>query len=166
MSHLRVWAMLATLLTLGACHSYPYRYVAFSGDNIEVTKTGEPASIVVRHRGEPIPVGYSVIDPDVSLTLVIANEPYVPTFDVVSSRPIRAITFGTASALARGVPISTFCGTSLQCRVSLLTDKPGLPEIDEEVRLTIELDDRVEPISISGRVAESGHFYESVLYLY
>ena len=159
MRSLRAYAILATLLTLGACHVYPFRYVELSGENIEVTKTGDPST---RRDGEPIPIEYSVMDPAVSLTIIVTNEVYNPSLDIVSSLPIRTVTFGTTRALSTRISLQT-CVNKFHCRVSLQNDKPGFADVGDVVRLTIELEDRVDPISITGAVAESGHFVDPVI---
>jgi len=165
MGKVRLGAILPTLLGLGACHVYPYRYVEFSGENIVVAATGEPSLSAVRHGGAPIPIGYALVDADVSLTLWIGNDPNIPSLDIVSSVPIRDVVFGTTRALASGPRSRPFCRTEGSCKISLQIDKPGLPEVGEAVRLIIQLEYRVAPITISGAIAESGRYYENELYL-
>jgi len=82
---------LVTVLPLAACHRADYVYVAFGGANVEVVETGEPPMAYRRFGGEAVPIRYSVSEPDGSLAIVMTNEAFVPSFDILSSVPIRSI---------------------------------------------------------------------------
>ena len=149
MGNIRLHAISAATLMLVGCHSFPFEYVELTGDNIEVTETGQPP-IRSRLGGDPIPIRYEFNEPGVSLSIAVGPKIGAPTMDIVSSVPIRAV------SIEKGYAFRT---SPFEYRVDWGLLDPQSSHVGDVVQIRIDLEDRVQPILISGVIAESGKIY-------
>lgn len=147
----RAWVVVATLAgLLAACTRQPYAYVAFTGDNIAVTETGEPRHSYWRFGGGPIPLRYSVDEAGASLTISVTGSG-LPEVIIVSSVPIRFV-----EATHRG---STRRNSQFQYTVrwSYWPQPYESPvAVGDPVELKVYLEDRTDPVRLTGTVMTSG----------
>ena len=134
---------LALGLALVGCTRSDYVYVALSGANLEIAETGKPDVGAWHVGGDPIPTRYALKEPGVSLTLAVGDEPFVPSFEIVSSAPIRDVSVGSAGYAIRR--------SEAEYKVFWSSVRVG-----QSVEISIDLDGRVDPIVVAGAVAESG----------
>ena len=109
-----------------------------------------------RFGGEAVPVRYSVREPDASLAIVMTNEAFVPSFDILSSVPIRSIEADHVGIVIPRRP-------PLEYRVfwSHSRGRDSPTAVGGTVRIRIELESRAEPVLLSGVVRQSGFFFFS-----
>jgi len=148
----------AAALLLAACHRANFVYVALTGSNCEIVESGKPPIGLWRFGGDAIPVRYSVREPGVSLAITVGNEAFVPSLDIVSSAPIRRV-----EASSFGIAIPTRPPSEYKVFWSYWREGATPIRVGDPVRVTIELENRPEPVLVSGRVVESGFFYFSDL---
>ena len=143
----KVGILVAAVALLAACTRSSYVYVALSDDNVEVTHSGEPPLRKPRFGGDPIPIRYALKEPGLSLTLAVADEAFVPSFDITSSVPIREVSVGTTGSAIRK--------SQVEYKVFWSSARVG-----QSVQIRIDLENRTDPIRISGVIAESGTVYD------
>jgi hypothetical protein len=143
-------------LPLAACHRANFVYVALTGDNAKIVESGEPRIGFRRFGGNAIPIRYSVTEPGVSLTITVGNEAFVPSLVIVSSAPIRAV-----EVTSLGMAIPTNPPSEYKVFWSYWREGATPVRVGDPVHLRIELENRPEPVLVSGFVLESGFFYFS-----
>ena len=138
------------MLVLVGCTVVPYDYVELTSNNVAVTEVGRPPNGGVIGGRRNIPIRYAAEDSGVSLS--IALTPGDLTLKIESSAPIAAVSLEPGhvvdmSQLGFVVRESPFAYT-ITWR---LVDQVGTP-----VQIKIDLQDRAEPILITGVIARSG----------
>jgi hypothetical protein len=142
------------MLLLVACTRANYVYVVVDGENIEVMEVGKPPLGYWRFGGDPIAIRYALKEPGISLTLAVGNEAFVPSFEIVSSVPIHAVSVGKSGHAIRR--------SEFEYRVSWSFWRDGEPlslRVGDVVQIAIDLENRPDPVLISGVIAESGVFF-------
>ena len=140
---------LAAALVLAGCYSVRYEHVVLSGQNIEATEVARPygGSGFGVGKGE-IPVRYTLERPDASLTFQVdAN--YGQSIDISSSVPIVAVS-STIGRVARRSPTEYWVDWAIQGPDS---------QAGETLEIRIELENRADPIVVSGVIEKWGRFY-------
>lgn len=130
---------------LSGCSSFnPYHYVELTGENVEVTEEGRPPPPGYFRFGGQIPLRYSLEEPGVSLTFAV-GEGGLPNLDVSSSVPIRAISVEKGQPERRSThDFHVVWGLSA----------------GDVVQMRIDLENRADPVLITGVVAESGKVFD------
>lgn len=142
------------VFVFAACSRGGHVYVALSGRNVELVESGEPPRSSRCFCAVSVPLRYSLREPGVSITVALGDEPYVPSFEVRSTVPIHAISVGTTGFTVRR---SEFAYKVLW---SYWREREEWsPRVGDFVQMQIELEDRAEPILVSGVIAESGTFF-------
>jgi hypothetical protein len=137
-----VVATLALGLALFGCTRSNYLYVALSGANVEVAESGKPDIGAWHVGGGPIPTRYALKEAGASLTLAVGDESFVPSFEIVSSAPIRNVSVGSGYAIRK---------SEVEYKVFWSSVRVG-----QSVEIAIDLEGRVDPVVVAGVVAESG----------
>jgi hypothetical protein len=134
---------LALGLALVGCTRSNYLYVALSGANLEIAESGKPDVGAWHVGGDTIPTRYVVKEPGVSLTIAVGDEPFVPSFEIVSAAPIRDVSVSPAGYAVRK--------SEAEYKVFWSSAHVG-----QSVEMAIDVDGRVDPVVVAGVVAESG----------
>lgn len=142
---------------LAGCFTFPYEYVELTGENVEVIETGRPSVDAWHHGGDRIPLSYALEGPGVSLRLAVGPLSDPPNLEIVSSVPIRAVSIEKANR-ARVNPKSPFEYSVEWWDFFKTLDDPDASHAGEVVELRVHLEDRADPVSISGAIARSGKF--------
>lgn len=138
-----VLVTLALGFPLVGCTRSDYLYVTLSSANVQIAESGKPGVGAWHVGGDPIPVRYALEEPGVSLTLSVGDEPFVPTFEIVSSAPIRDVSISPGGYAIRK--------SEAEYKVFWSSVRVG-----QSVEIAIDLDGRVEPVVVAGVVAKSG----------
>ncbi|HXS80567.1 MAG TPA: hypothetical protein VN818_09795 [Gammaproteobacteria bacterium] len=147
--NIRACAPVAAALMLAGCYSVRYDHVVLSGQNIEATEVARPygGNGFGVGKGE-IPVRYTLEQPDASLAFQVdAN--YGLSIDISSSVPIVAVS-STMGQVVRKSPLEYW--------VDWATQGPD-SQAGETLEIRIELQDRADPIVVSGVIEKWGTFY-------
>jgi hypothetical protein len=143
-------------LTLSACARQDYIYVALTGDNVEVVESGQPPRGFWRIGGDAIPVRYSVRDLGTQLTISLGKDGFTPVLTIVSSVPLRAV---EASPLAHAIP--TRPPREYNVLWSYSQDGRSSVHVGDTVQMRIEIENREEPVLLSGVIKKSGFWFFS-----
>ena len=143
-------------LALCACARQDYIYVALTGDTVRVVESGQPPRGFWRIGGGAIPVRYSVEGLGAQLTISLGKDGFSPVLNVLSSVPIRAI---EASPLATAIP--TRPPLEYDVLWSYSRDGRSSVHVGDTVQMRIEIQDREEPVLLSGVIKQSGFWFFS-----
>jgi hypothetical protein len=146
----RLVAATLACLFVGACHRASYVYAALNGDNVTVVETGRPRHSYWRWGG-PIPIRYSVNDPGVSLTISVGSSAFTPELNIVSSVPIRAV-----EVSHRGTALRRSQSEYMVDWSYWREPDPSPVHVGDAIELKIYLDDRIDPVRVTGTITTSG----------
>ncbi len=135
---------------LGGCTIVPYRYVELTSDNVAVTEVGRPPNGGVIGGRRDIPIRYALEEPGVSLSL--AMTPGHLSLRIESSAPIAAVSIEPGHV----TDMSAFGFVIRESAFEYTVNWRLVDSVGERVEIEIALEDRADPILISGVIAESG----------
>ena len=139
----RFHALFPLTLVLAGCSSVAFQYVELTGGNVEVLETDRPSVGYWPLGLHRIPIRYALQEPGLSLTLAV-EDGGLPNLSIGSSVPIRAVSTEGANTLV--VPLSP-----VEYRVTWWDKRVG-----DLIEVRIVLEHRVDPILISGVIADGG----------
>jgi hypothetical protein len=155
---MRIPAALAATFVVSGCYSVRYEYLDFSGDNLEIAELARPNTHGLDVGKGKIPFRYALDLPDASLT--VAPDPNHPCGLVIeSSVPIltvglRQFSNATNSTISRQVSPGS-------PEAEVYWDCGGPTHAGETIEIRVELENRREPILLSGVVVRWGRTYRT-----
>ena len=147
-SCIRIHVVLAATLVLVGCYSVRWEHVELSAANIAVTDVARPDGGGLGVGKGKVPVRYALEEPGASLSFAMdAN--YWMSIQINSSVPIADV----STTLGDVFRVSPF-----EYQVNWGTTGPT-SQAGETLEIRIELEQRADPIVVSGVVEKWGRFY-------
>lgn len=143
-----IYAVVAGTLMLASCYSVRYEYVELSAQNLAVADVARPNGGKLGVGKGEVPVRYALEEAGASLTFA-TDANYGMDIEISSSAPITAV----STTLGRVFRVSPFA-YAVTWRTPGPTSHAG-----ETLEIRIELEQRAEPIVVSGVVEKWGRFY-------